>query len=310
MSYYLAIDIGGTRTRIACFPEFSNKPVNVYRIDTQYGEKPILERIFDLVESAWPGAESVLGIGVAAPGPVDPYEGIVIRAPNIPEWDHLHFKQILEERFKVPVKIGNDANLAALGEWKFGAGQGHRHLIYITVSTGIGGGVIVANKLLLGVKGLAAEFGHTTLLPDGPICSCGQFGHLEALSSGPAISHWIANELKNGASSILSNEGTLSAIEIADAARSGDELAQSGFARAGKYLGIALTNFLHIFNPSAIILGGGVSQSGPLLIEPMKRALQEYVMSPIYLQELTIVISPLGDDVGLLGALALMQTDE
>jgi glucokinase len=102
----------------------------------------------------------------------------------------------------------------------------------------------------------------------------------------------------------------LSAEEIAMAARNGDELAQSGFARAGKYLGIAITNFLHIFNPSAIILGGGVSQSGPLLIDPMKKALQEFVMSPIFLKDLSVMISPLGDDVGLMGTLALLQMND
>jgi glucokinase len=308
MSYYLAIDIGGTRTRIACFPNLGEKPLKVNRINTKFGEKPILERLFDLIEATWPENASVLGIGVAAPGPVDPYEGVVIEAPNIPEWDHLPLKEILEERFKVPVKLGNDANLAALGEWKFGAGKGHNHLIYITVSTGIGGGVITDNKLLLGVRGLAAELGHITILPEGPVCSCGQRGHLEALSSGPAISKWVSNELINGIPSTLSNEGSLSAKDIAIAAKKGDKLAQMGFARAGKYLGLALTNFLHLFNPSVIILGGGVSQSGALLIEPLEKALQEFTFSPMYLADLTLTISPLGDDVGLMGALALLQT--
>jgi glucokinase len=307
MSYYLAIDIGGTRTRIACFPETGDTPIKVNRFDTKCVEKTTLEQLLDFIDSCWPEDAQVLGIGVAAPGPVDPYEGIVIEAPNIPEWDRLPLREILEDRFKVPVKLGNDANLAALGEWQYGAGKGHSHLIYITVSTGIGGGVISDNRLLLGERGLAAELGHVTILPNGPVCSCGQRGHLEALSSGPAISKWVANELKNGNTSILSKEGTPTAEEIAIAARNGDKLAQSGFSRAGEYLGIALTNFLHIFNPSAVILGGGVAQSGALLIEPLKKALQEYIISPKYLVDLTLTLSPLGDNAGLMGALALLH---
>jgi glucokinase len=308
MNYFLAIDIGGTKTRIACFPQEGEQPIKINRIDTKFGEKPVLERLIDLIESTWPDHGSVLGIGVAAPGPIDPYEGIIIEAPNIPEWENLPLKEILEERFKVRVKLGNDANLAALGEWKFGAGRGHKHLIYITVSTGIGGGVISDNHLLLGVRGLAAELGHITILPDGPECSCGLRGHLEALSSGPAISKWVENELKKGTPSILSKDSNLSAKEIAIAARSGDKLAQSGFERAGKYLGLALTNFLHIFNPSVIILGGGVSQSGALLIEPLHKSLQEYILSPMYLKDFTLTLSQLEDDVGLFGALALLRT--
>lgn len=307
MSYYLAIDIGGTRTRIACFSENNETPVKINRIDTKYSEEPILERLYDLIESTWPERDSVLGIGVAAPGPVDPYEGVIIEAPNISGWVNLPLREILEKRFKVPVKLGNDANLAALGEWKFGAGKGHKHLIYITVSTGIGGGIIVDNKLLLGVRGLAAELGHITVLPDGPMCSCGHRGHLEALSSGPAISKWVEGELKNGMPSILTLESNLSAKEIAIAARNGDRLAQSGFDRAGEFLGLALANYLHIFNPSIIILGGGVSQSGELLIDPVQRSLQENIMSPIYLKDLILKTSSLGDNVGLMGALALLR---
>lgn len=308
MSDYIAIDIGGTRTRIARFPSTENKPSIVRRINTQNIDKPVLERIIELIDTIWPDDSSVLGIGVAAPGPVDPFKGIVIEAPNIPEWDHLPLKDILEGRYKIPVKIGNDANLAALGEWKYGAGMGHHHIVYITVSTGIGGGIIVDDKLLLGVQGLASELGHVTLIPDGPLCSCGRRGHLEAIASGPAIVQWVKGEISKGVRSSLSNLDSFTAKDVAEAANNNDPLAQSGFARAGRYLGIAITNFLHIFNPSAIIIGGGVSQSGGLLITPLKRTLEELILSPKYLDELSISVSVLADDVGLMGALALLKT--
>jgi glucokinase len=308
MSEYIAIDIGGTRTRIARFPSTGNKPSIVNRISTQNSAQPILERLIELIDAIWPDNSSVLGIGVAAPGPVDPFKGVVIEAPNIPEWDHLPLKDILEDRFDVPVKLGNDGNLAALGEWKYGAGMGHHHMIYITVSTGIGGGIIVDDKLLFGDRGLASELGHVTIIPDGPLCSCGHHGHLEAIASGPAIVQWVASEIKKGIRSSLSSVDSFTAKDIAEAALNNDKLALSGFVRAGRYLGIAIANFLHIFNPSSIIIGGGVSRSGTLLISPLKQTLEELILSPIYLEGLSISVSPLGDNVGLMGALALIKT--
>lgn len=308
MSDYIAIDIGGTHTRIARYPHTGKKPLIVNRIRTQNIDKPMLERLMELIDAIWPDNSSVLSIGVAAPGPVDPIEGVVIEAPNIPEWDHLPLKDILEDRFNVPVKLGNDANLAALGEWRYGAGRGHHHIIYITVSTGIGGGIIVDDNLLLGVRGLASELGHVTIIPEGPLCSCGQRGHLEAIASGPAIVQWVAGQIRKGIRSSLSNVDSFTAKDVAEAALSNDMLAKSGFVRAGKYLGIAIANFLHIFNPSAIIIGGGVSRSGALLMTPLKQTLKRTILSPNYLDELSISISSLGDDVGLMGALALLKT--
>jgi glucokinase len=140
-------------------------------------------------------------VSLAVAGPSDPYKGIVIEAPNIAGWINLPIKNLLERQFNAPVSLGNDANLAALAEWKFGAGRGHHHLIYITVSTGIGGGVIIDDRLLLGHRGLAAELGHVTVVPDGPPCGCGQRGHLETFSAGPGIARWIEEQLLQGVTS-------------------------------------------------------------------------------------------------------------
>jgi len=216
----------------------------------------------------------------------------------------------IEDRFHVPTAIGNDANLAALGEWRFGAGQGHHHLIYITVSTGIGGGVIINDKLLLGVRGLAAELGHVTVVPNGPRCGCGQPGHLEAIASGPSIARWVREEIGKGVPSILSENKKISAKDVSVAAQRGDKLAAAALARAGNYLGVAIADWLHIFNPSAVIIGGGVVQSGQYLLDPLRAALHEHVLSAQYLDNLTLATAALGDDVGLKGALALAQTFE
>lgn len=263
-----------------------------------------MERLKSVIASVWPPDQSVDAIGVAAPGPLDSNEGVVMAAPNIPGWVDLPLRENLEERFQIPVVVGNDANLAAVGEWKYGAGKGHHHLIYLTISTGIGGGVIIDDRLLLGDRGLAAELGHVTVLHDGPLCGCGQRGHLEAIASGTAIARWVEEELKRGSVSSLVNERPVTAKAVSKAAHDGDKLAIAALDRAGHYIGQALADYLHIFNPTAIILGGGVVQSGSLLLDPLYDALRKHVLTKHYLDRLTIVTAELGDNAGLLGALA------
>ena len=313
MKYYIAVDIGGTQIRAASYSSDSLTPMRLERITTQHGQLPasqetVLERIRDLIISIWPTGYEVTAISVAAPGPVDPYRGIILEAPNIPGWENVPLRRYLNEHFNAPIVLGNDANLAALGEWKFGAGQGHHHMIYITVSTGIGAGVIIDDHLLLGAQGLAAELGHITILPDGPLCGCGQRGHLEALSSGTAIANWVQNELAQGARSSLTAGQPVTAKSVSMAAGQGDALCIQALQRAGSFLGLAVANFMHIFNPTALILGGGVSQSGSLLLDPMKAALQKQVLNPNYTDHLLITTAAFGDEAGLIGALALGRT--
>ncbi len=254
------------------------------------------------------GEDRVCGIGIAAPGPINPQVGIIYSAPNIPGWEQLPLAQILQERFNVPTRLGNDANLAALGEWRYGAGKGHHHLLYLTISTGIGGGVICDDQLLLGHHGLAAELGHVTVLPDGPLCGCGHRGHLEAVASGTAIARYVAEQLAQGVPSSLAEFSNPTGRDISMAAENGDPLAKASLARAGTFIGYALADYLHIFNPSIIILGGGVSRSGPFLIEPLRTSIAQRIISPEYLHGLVITTAALGDDSGLLGALALAET--
>jgi glucokinase len=304
MGYHIAVDVGGTQLRAACYAYESLKPVQVKRIATQSGGETPLERLKSLIASVWPENCDVDAIGVAAPGPLDSNEGVVMAAPNIPGWVDLPLKKLLEERFKIPVIVGNDANLAAVGEWKYGAAKGHHHLIYLTISTGIGGGVIIDDRLLLGDRGLAAELGHVTVIHDGPLCGCGQRGHLEAIASGTAIARWVEEELKRGSVSSMVNERPVTAKAVSKAAHAGDLLAIAALDRAGRYIGQALADYLHIFNPTAVILGGGVVQSGNLLLDPLKEALKRHVLTKHYLDRLTISTAELGDDAGLMGALA------
>jgi glucokinase len=308
MTIHIAIDIGGTQLRAAAFAEDSLKPIKVIRIPTRDEKSTPLERLQQLITQVWPADGKVASIAVAAPGPTDPYRGIVIEAPNIPGWVGLPLRSYLENHFRVPVALGNDANLAALGEWKFGAGMGHSHMIYVTISTGIGGGIISDNRMLLGAHGLAGEIGHVTVVPDGPACGCGGFGHLEAVASGTAITHWVQQELEQGAQSSLQSIQQLNAKVISEAAKKGDWLAISALSRAAQFIGVALADLLHIFNPTAIIIGGGVSRSGSLLLDPMFATMQNHVMNPGYLDNLVLREAKFGDDAGLMGALALART--
>lgn len=307
MDYHVAVDIGGTQVRAASYPLNSNTPEKINRLSTQSPGSTPLERLIETINSVWPSDGKVLGIGIATAGPVDPYRGIVLTAPNIPGWDNLPLKQLLEDQFHTPACPGNDANLAALGEWKFGAGIGHHNIIYMTISTGIGGGIIIDDRLLLGQNGLATEIGHIIIDPNGPVCGCGGYGHLEAMAAGPAIARWVEQELEKGALSSLSKKQIVTARDIAKAAAQGDDLALAALNRAGTLIGIAIVNFLHIFNPSMIILGGGVSQSGDLLFNPIRSFLQTHVMTSKYLENLLIVPAVLGDESGLMGALALVR---
>lgn len=306
MGTFVAVDIGGTHIRAAAYEGDTPTPLAHKRVRS-YGKEPgIFERLVETIRSVWPD-EGVIAIGMAAPGPLDPHAGVILTTPNIPEWQDFPLAENLSAAFDVPVYLNNDANLAALGEWKFGAGRGHHDVLYLTVSTGIGGGVIIRDRLLQGHRGLAAELGHVTVLAGGPPCSCGFPGHLEALASGPAIVRFVQEQLRSGARSELAGSPNLNAREVAEAAGRGDELARSAYNRAGEYLGIGVASFLHIFDPSIVILGGGVSKSGPLLFEPFEDSLRRHVLNPRYLKDLTITTAALGDDAGLLGSLALAQ---
>jgi glucokinase len=308
MSNYIAIDIGGTQTRLAVFPAYSNIPTLTTRIPTQKENELPLDRLLGLIASIWEQSQPVLGIGAAVASPVDPNRGVVIAPPNIPGWVNLPLQKHIQDHFPVPAALGNDANLAALAEWKFGSGKGHRNMIYITVSTGIGGGVIIDNKLLIGERGLAGELGHITVLDEGPMCGCGQRGHLEAVCSGLSIARWFEEELQKGAPSILKADHPLTAKEIGVAAAQGDVLAISAFHRSGTYLGRAFADYLHIFNVTCFVVGGGVSRVGPLLFDPLMVSMRASVMSPYYLDNLTVTTAALGDECGLMGALALAQS--
>jgi len=307
MGTIIAVDMGGTHLRAATYESTKLKPSAHQRVRTLANEPGVFERLIKAIEEVSPRDQKVEAIGVTSPGPVDPHSDHLLSIPNIQQLNDFPLVPRLFEHFGVPVFLGNDANMACLGEWKYGAARGYHDVLYITVSTGIGGGVVANDRLLQGYHGLAAELGHTIIDPDGPPCSCGFNGHLESFSSGPAIVKYVLKELEAGATSRLKRDSNLSAKQVADAAIHGDALSISAYQRAGEYLGIAVANFLVAFDPSIVIFGGGVSQVGALLFDSFHTSLQKHVFHPRYLENLKIEMAALGDDAGLLGARALAE---
>lgn len=306
MSLTIAVDIGGTHIRTAVYTHESITPLTHHRVRSLALEPGVFDRLVQAVESVWP-KEAVDAIGIASPGPLDPYTGTILSTPNIPEWKNFPVGPNLSKHFGVPVYLDNDANMAALAEWKYGAGQGHHDLVYLTISTGVGGGAISSDNLLQGFHGMGAELGHMIIDPNGPPCGCGGRGHIESFSSGPSIVRYVNEQLAVGIKSTLHADPNLSAAQVAEAALQGDTLANDAFKRAGFYLGIGVANLLSAFDPSILIFGGGVSQVGDLLFKPFRESLQKHVLHPHYLDNLTISTAALGDDAGLLGALALAR---
>lgn len=311
MPLTIAVDFGGTNIRVASFDAPEPPPSTQTKTATKAAEGPqaVLERLKASIQAQLPQEKRDVRIGVGAPGPLNPRNGIILEAPNLPGWKNIPLQQTLESEFGCPVAIGNDANVAALGEWHFGAGKGTNDLIYLTISTGIGGGVIADGRLLLGAEGLAAELGHMTVDPDGPLCGCGQVGHLEAIASGTGIARRANELLAGGRSSTLqelNSEGSsITAVDVGKHAQEGDALALEVIQHAGQAIGRHLADLTHAFNPEIFILGGGVSQLGPLLFEPVREALRSHVMHQAYTRNLKVVPAALGDDAGLIGAMVL-----
>jgi len=302
MDAYITLDIGGTNIRCALFLDVQDEPVDYRKIDTvAEGQTPIM-RVISAIKEIWPAKHKVKGICAAVPGSVNVKTGTVLLAPNIAGWKNVEFAWIIKDEFQVPVFVNNDARLAAIGEWKKGAGIGHENLLYFTISTGLGGGAIVHNRVLEGDLGIATESGHITLDDEGPLCGCGKIGHLEAFSSGTGIENFVKAQLTSGVDSTLRGLDDIRASEIALAAREADALAVAAYNRAGYYLGIGIANYLHIFNPTCVIFGGGVTQSSDLWMLEFNRSLEAHVLNPLYLENLEIKMAELGDNVGLVGA--------
>lgn len=320
-SHAIGVDLGGTKILTALISE-TGDIVYRHRIPTpQMGPESVVSVIRDSITTVLAEAglakEEVAGVGVGAPGPLDPRSGVVFEAPNLVGWRNVPLRDLLAAQLRstqasaaLPIFVEHDANAAALAEWWIGAGRGVKDLIYITVSTGIGGGIIIGGKMVHGVTGAAGEIGHMTIDINGPLCHCGNRGCLEVLASGPAIARVAREEIAAGRpTTMLETAGgkpeAITGETVDRAARTGDALAGEIFDRAGTYLGVGVANLINLLNPARIIIGGGVSKAGDLLFAPVKRTVRERALKRPA-TDAQIVPAALGDDAGVVGAGAVV----
>jgi glucokinase len=248
----------------------------------------------------------MIGVGIAAAGILDTERGIITTSPNLLHWHNVPLRDIFADRLGIVTYVINDANAAALGEHRFGAGMGFDNIVYLTVSTGIGGGIIIGGELYSGTDGCAGEIGHMTVEANGPQCHCGNFGCLEALASGWAVAKTAIERINNGGKSYIvelvdGKIDNITAEMVAAAARRGDQLAADIVAEAAKYLGVGLANLVNIFNPELIVIGGGLSKMGGMLLKPARKVLKERAFQ-LPAQTARIVRARLGSNAGIIGA--------
>ncbi|GAB4537970.1 MAG: ROK family transcriptional regulator [Anaerolineales bacterium] len=257
----------------------------------------------DLLKVGQIALSNILAVGVGVPGPVVTEAGAVVSPPIMPGWDNFPIRDRLQELWGMPVSLNNDAELGALGEWAYGAGRGEKNLAYIKVGSGIGAGLILNQHIYGGTTGSAGEIGHITIEENGPLCTCGNRGCLEAFAGGHAIARQARELTKSGKRTLLSNYSEeITARDVAEAAQRGDLAAQEIITRAGTFIGIAIAGLINLINPSVVVIGGGVAQAGDLLTAPIRQVVRERSLRASE-QSVRITTSILGRHSSLMGAL-------
>lgn len=306
---YIGIDLGGTNIKAALITDEGNivakkKIPTMSDLGNEEVAKRISHLIIDLTELKEDGLKQIIGVGIGVPGQPNREEGKVILAPNL-SWHNVPLTEMLKIP-SLPVFLENDANLAALGEAWTGAGRDSQNLVMITIGTGIGAGIIINGDLYLGACGSAGELGHSIVDPNGPPCSCGRYGCLETFCSATAMVKNAKELLEKGKQSSLAENENLEARDIVEAARHGDSLALKVLETTANYLGIGLGNIINILNPDTIIIGGGVSEAGEILFNPLRdTALKCSLEVPGC--AVNIVPARLGNDAGVIGAARLVK---
>ena len=305
----VGVDLGGTKID-AVLADARGKIAARELVETRASEGPdaVIARIVAAIKKV--SADSkVAGVGIGAAGVFDIKTGVVTFSPNMPGWNHIPFRDIVQREVGIATFVDNDATVAALGEYKFGAAKGIDHFICVTVGTGIGGGIVTNGEIYRGISGSAGEIGHMTIDINGPRCGCGNNGCWEAFASGTALEREAAAKMRAGARTTIprfakEGSGRISAKSIYLAAQDGDSLAQELIARLGFYLGVGLANLVNVFNPQLIVMSGGVARMGDMILEPARKTVRERAFQ-ISAKAARVEVSPLGYDAGPLGAVAL-----
>lgn len=305
----LALDIGGTKLAAGVVSP-DGKCRNFTSIPTNREEGPdaVIARLMELGERVISPTDSIKTVGISCGGPLDPDTGMLINPPHLPGWINIPITKIVSDHFSVPTFLDNDATAAALGEAWYGAAAGAHSAIYLTISTGVGGGIVINGHPYRGAAGNGGELGHITVHPGGRLCTCGRHGCLEAYCSGRNIARRAQEKLDEalarGETSTLPNDGTLTAADVSRQAAAGDPVATFVWDETTALLGQALTDLVNAFEPEVAILGGGVTRSGDLLLNPVRSIVKETAMGPAA-KTTRVVLAQLGDEVGVIGAGAI-----
>lgn len=314
--YLLGHDIGGTKLAVTV-AEQNGKILHKVRRPTEAerGPRAVVASLVDMSREAMARAalapEDLAGVGVSCGGPLDTETGVVYAPPNLPGWDEVPLKAWLESALALPVFVENDANASALAEWSFGAGRGCRHMVYMTMSTGIGGGIILDGRLYRGPGDTAGEVGHMTIVENGPVCGCGKRGCLEALCSGPSIARRAREKAQAEPGSRMvdlagGNPACITAETVMDAARQDDPAAREIVDETARYMAVGLGNIVNILNPEVIVIGTILVKAQDLLLEPIRAYLRRETWPRVY-DTVRVVPAGLGDEVGDLAAIAVIR---
>ena len=313
MKKYIGCDLGGTNLRAAIVDVENGSVVHQMSMPTlaRDGHDAVMKRMsglfMQMIEWAGMKKEDIGGIGIGVPGLLDLEKGETLFLPNLPgTWPHVPLGDTITNLTGLPTVLLNDVRAMTNGEWRFGAGRGMDTLVVFSIGTGIGGGLVIDGQLHLGIGGTAAELGHMVIDFNGPRCGCGNYGCVEAYASGPAITAMglkaVTQGLTTKIADLCSNDLNLITPKlIGQAANEGDEIAKDIYERAGFYLGIAAGIICVAVSPRRIILAGGVSQAGDLLLDPIRRTLRERV-SVMPIEQVEVVQSELGNNAGVVGA--------
>ncbi|MDR6998740.1 ROK family glucokinase [Neobacillus niacini] len=316
--WIVGVDLGGTTTKLA-FLTTSGEILQKWEIPTDNSDEGrnitgnIAKAINEKLASLGENKNRLIGIGMGAPGPVDYETGVILNVVNLGWKENYPLKEQLEATTALPAAIENDANCAALGEMWKGAGGGAKDLVCVTLGTGVGGGVIIGGNIVQGANGASGEIGHITAVPiGGAPCNCGKNGCLETVASATGIVRLATGELsksdlKGELAEKQSANGKITAKDVFDAARNGDKVAGKVLDEVTFHLGLALANIGNTLNPQKIVVGGGVSKAGDILINSVKQQFNQFAFSPVK-ESTELALATLGNEAGVIGAAWLIKT--
>jgi len=313
---FIGVDLGGTNTKIGCFNSDMKLLANT-SVPTQADMGPefvaniIAETILQIVKQSGGSMEDVQGIGIGAPGPADLKRGIILAAPNLPMFRNVPLSMMISNRTGRPAILENDANAACYGEYVIGAGRGADEMVFVTLGTGIGGGIVTKGRLIHGFGDNAAELGHTVIQMDGRLCTCGQKGCVEAYASANQTVNRAVEALEAGKTSSLSaiyrDKGRLTSKDVYEQAAAGDTLAKEITEVTAKVLGVLCVNVLHFTEPQKIVFAGGMIAAGDFLLSRIRHYFNQYIWT-LKPENIEICFATLGEHAGMIGCAALAKT--